>query len=432
MKQSDTGKISDIDRKCLPDHENNVNVQDTDPLKSPEKDSALEEKLFIFWLSMLPELGRGVYENLFLLFGSAKNIYYERNNEEKWKQYNGKINDDFMHEVRKPVELAKLKEMYGAMKKRGIMLVSGNDKCFPNKLREIPDPPLWLFVKGSLPDPQKPCVSIIGARNCTAYGEQAALYFAGELAKCGVQIISGLARGIDGESHRGAVNNGGRTFGILGNGVDVVFPASNRRLYEEVIRCGGVISEYPPGMEGLAYHFPQRNRLISGLSDVIFVIEAGEKSGTLITVNCGLEQGKTILALPGKITDKLSVGCNRLIREGAVPVTCTEDIIFELKSSYPHLCGNTSESIKKDKALAYKEKIVYSCLSLEPKHVETIASETKTGITDTIATLTRLELRGFVLQKQKDWYIRVGADPAIEKFVPYVKIRDRAPEQPEK
>lgn len=203
------------------------------------------------------------------------------------------------------------------LERRGISFYSLEDLAYPDRLRKIPDPPYGLFVKGRLPDPTRPSVAIIGARMASAYGREQARRFAKELAENGIQIVSGMARGIDGIAGRAAFEGGGVSFAVLGSGVDVCYPKENYSLYERSIRDGGVISEYPPGMQPVANFFPARNRIISGLAEVLLVIEARAHSGTLITVDMALEQGKEVFALPGRVSDALSYGCNRLIKQGA-------------------------------------------------------------------------------------------------------------------
>lgn len=200
---------------------------------------------------------------------------------------------------------------------KNINFCSIEDGIYPEKLRDIVDPPYLLYYYGTLPQVDKPSVSIIGARMCSEYGKGMAKEFAGELACKGVQIVSGMASGIDGLSQNAAMEVGGQSYGILGCGVDICYPASNRDLYEKLKQAGGVISEFSPGEKPLAQNFPRRNRIISGLADIVLVIEAKEKSGTAITVQMALEQGKEIFAIPGRNIDPLSKGCNRLIREGA-------------------------------------------------------------------------------------------------------------------
>lgn len=200
---------------------------------------------------------------------------------------------------------------------QGISFCSLEDKTFPERLRQIPDPPYGIYYIGSLPDENSPSAAIIGARLASSYGRDQAVRFGSALSGAGVQIISGMARGIDGLAGTGALAEGGYSCAVLGCGVDICYPEENRRLYETLKQKGCLVSEYPPGTMPQARLFPPRNRLISGLSDVVLVIEAKKKSGTLITVDMALEQGKDVFVLPGRVTDSLSEGCNQLLNQGA-------------------------------------------------------------------------------------------------------------------
>lgn len=203
------------------------------------------------------------------------------------------------------------------LKGQEIGVVSFDERAYPYRLKEIPDPPFLLYYRGRLPEEAKPCVAIIGARMCSGYGRSAAWEFAAGLAGRGIQIVSGMADGIDGIAQRSALEHGGMSYGVLGCGVDVCYPSSNRTLYRELLSHGGIISEFLPGTKPEARHFPRRNRIISGMADLILVIEAKERSGTRITVNMALEQGREVYAVPGRITDELSRGCHQMIRDGA-------------------------------------------------------------------------------------------------------------------
>lgn len=192
---------------------------------------------------------------------------------------------------------------------KDIQYIRREDEGYPEKLLFHKGMPKGLYVLGRLPDGKRPCVAIVGARRSSPYGNETARYFGAELAAAGVQIISGMAWGIDGQAHAGALEAGGDSFAILGSGVDVCYPAGHRRLYEQMKRTGGILSEQPPGMPPCSGHFPARNRIISALSDLVLVVEAREKSGSLITADFALEQGKDIYAVPGRLTDELSQGC---------------------------------------------------------------------------------------------------------------------------
>lgn len=214
------------------------------------------------------------------------------------------------------------------LKEKGICFVSAEDNGFPKRLREIPDAPYGLYYIGSLPRENAPSVAIVGARNCSGYGREQARIFAEKCTQYGISVISGMARGVDGVAGRAAVNCDNRSYAVLGCGVDVVYPYENKELYNLLKESGGVISENAPGTQPKSNLFPKRNRLISGLSDAVIVIEARRRSGTIITVDSALEQGRDIFALPGRVSDALSDGCNLLISQGAT-IACSPDTIIE-------------------------------------------------------------------------------------------------------
>lgn len=224
----------------------------------------------------------------------------------------------------------------------GIRMVERGERDYPARLLEIPDPPERLYVLGKLPEEKVPSVAIIGARECSEYGN----YVAARLGECmgrnGIQVVSGMARGIDGIGQTAALDAGGSSFAVLGSGVDVCYPARNRRLYERLRERGGVLSEYPPGTPALSRNFPPRNRIVSGLADAVVVVEAREKSGTLITVDMALEQGKEVYAVPGRVTDALSSGCNRLVKLGAAMLLDPEELAEELRG----ICGRRAPAAR--------------------------------------------------------------------------------------
>lgn len=216
---------------------------------------------------------------------------------------------------------------YEQMSERGISFLSCKDEDFPQKLASIPDPPYAIYYVGRLPEEHRQTLAVIGARNCSEYGRYMARKFCEELAASGVQIVSGMARGIDGIAQTAALDAGGYSLGVLGCGVDVCYPAEHRELYERLIAEGGICSEYPQGIEPRAMLFPPRNRIISGWCDGVLVIEAKERSGTLITVDMALEQGREVYALPGRATDPLSAGCHKLIRQGAELISSPQQLL---------------------------------------------------------------------------------------------------------
>ena len=243
---------------------------------------------------------------------------------------------------------------------------------YPQRLGILEDMPDKLYVTGQLPEDGRPALAIVGARNCSYYGKNMAYEYARVLSEAGIQIVSGLARGVDAAAHAGALAGKGNTYGVLGCGVDICYPASSRNLYDTMKSQGGIISELDPGTPPMAYHFPRRNRLISGLADGVLVIEAKEKSGSLITADLALEQGKTVFALPGRAGDLLSEGCNRLIYQGAVPAWKPEIILEEMNWDKKTGIDKGEQVENKGLGLAREDKLVYSCLDLNPKSVSAI------------------------------------------------------------
>ena len=287
---------------------------------------------------------------------------------------------------------------------KNIRFIPYFSKQYPNRLRQIDDAPYALYVKGRLPEEDRLSAAIVGARKCTPYGEETALEYGECLAQNGIQVISGMARGIDGAGQRGALNGGGTTYGILGNGVDICYPREHIGLYMDIQVCGGLISEQPPGRPPLPVYFPLRNRIISGFSDVILVMEARERSGSLITADLALEQGKDVYALPGPVTSRLSQGCHRLIRQGAGILISPEDLLAELKV----LRGPAvQKSDKNKKTLENHENVVYSCLGLVPKGLDQLTAETGLGARELLDGLISLELKGSIREISKNYYIRV-------------------------
>ncbi len=212
------------------------------------------------------------------------------------------------------------------LEEKNIRFIPYFSEEYPVRLKNIPAPPYALYVRGRLPTVTDPPAALVGARNCTHYGERMALEYGEKLAENGISIISGMARGIDGAAGRGAINADGCTYAVLGSGVDVCYPRENRGLYVDIQKSGGILSEQLPGSPPLQGNFPRRNRIISAMADLVLVMEAKEKSGSLITADQALEQGKEVYALPGPVTSLLSQGCHRLIAQGAGILLSPEDL----------------------------------------------------------------------------------------------------------
>jgi DNA processing protein len=279
------------------------------------------------------------------------------------------------------------------LKLGGVALLPGDER-FPTSLKKIPDAPTLLFALGDTGLLGRDSVAIVGSRSHSRYGAGACRLFAAGASRAGLIVVSGLARGLDRLAHEAALDAGGGTVGVLGNGLGVVYPTANRALYDRMAADGCLLTEFPPGERPSAGSFPRRNRLISGLSRVTLVIEARQRSGALITADCALSQGKEVLAVPGPITSPLSVGCNRLIQHGAKPALGLRDLFEEY--------GRTFESAPATRLpsdLTDSERNVLDILGLGIEHVDDIANRLGGTAAEALAVLTSLEIRGLVTQE---------------------------------
>ena len=285
-----------------------------------------------------------------------------------------------------------------------IRQISSKSAEYPQKLNNYPKMPEILFMKGNLPDAKKPTAAIVGARACSPYGRIQAFRYAKILSSAGVQIISGMAYGIDAEAHKGALEGGTPTYAVLAGGVDICYPSGNRPLYARILReNGGILSEQPPGMRARNYFFPARNRIISGLADLVLIVEAREKSGSLITAQWALDQGKIVYAVPGPVNEALSMGCHKLIYDGAGIAYSPEILLRELGLN----CENKVKSPEKnDLGLASDLKLVYSCLDLRPKSTDFLIQKTGLPPEKIGSLLLELKLSGLVREIGRHYYIK--------------------------
>ena len=271
--------------------------------------------------------------------------------------------------------------------------IRNGDAAYPPALASIPKPPAVLYVAGDPAVLKTPCVAIVGTRKASPYGAWCAYELGKRAASYGITVVSGMASGIDAEAHRGALDGGGRTIAVLGSGVDVCYPESNRKLYERIPEKGAVISELEPGTHPLPMTFPARNRIISGLSGGVIVVEAALKSGSLITADHAVQQGREVLAVPGNLNQVFSYGCNKLIRDGAMILTSFDDIL--------DLVGLEAREAVKEKRLTVKlnrdEARIYKILREEGElTVDALAVKTAMNPGDLAAVLTYMEIRGVV------------------------------------
>ncbi len=355
-----------------------INDMNINPALWRMKEEISRSLPYFYWLYGIPGIGDCTVFKLFERTGSPEEIYYATENTLKSWQEERLLSPAQLNNLIKSKKEANLYTVYDKLIQNQIKIIPFYHPNFPEKLKNIPDPPCVLFVKGCLPNPARKSLAIIGARNCSAYGERMAKEFAEIIGGAGVQIISGMAVGVDGISQWAALKSGGTSYGVLGCGVDICYPARNRELYRRLIEKGGVISTYLPGTAPQSRYFPPRNRIISGLSDGVLVIEAREKSGTLITVDMALEQGKEVYALPGRVGDAISEGCNALIASGAGIALSPEKLLYELTGME---AGEKVNGIDRGVMLTDREQLVYDALDDYPQALDVIHNEllTKSG-----------------------------------------------------
>ncbi len=291
--------------------------------------------------------------------------------------------------LRKQVDLARI---WQELEDRGIQVLTWLDTGYPDRLLEINQPPPVLYLQGDLVPDDQWAVAIVGTRRVTSYGRQVAEELAAVLVQSGVTVVSGLARGVDSMAHRSALYSGGRTIAVLGSGVDRVYPPENRRLAEEITRSGAVVSDYAPGTPPEAVNFPPRNRIISGLAQVVVVIEGGARSGALITAAFAAEQGREVFAVPGNIFSPRSVGTNRLIRSGAHPMTDANDVLEALNLERLANLRQARRLLPDNE----QEREVLNILGFEARHVDEISRELPWNVNEVLSLLAMMELKGLV------------------------------------
>lgn len=358
-------------------------------------------KAYQYWLGNTMNLGNKKIISLVEHFGSAYQVYHADSKELK---HVGGMSQEEIDILMNHKKIWDIEKEYEKIKSSDVKFITIEDEIYPNKLKRICNYPYNLYIKGELPDDKLPSVAIVGSRMCSEYGKKTAIEFGHKLAESGVQIVSGLAKGIDGISHKSAIEVSGKTFAVLGNGIDICYPKENRDIYEN-IPCGhgGILSQFPFGTSPKSNHFPIRNEIISGLSDIVLVIEAREKSGSLITADMALEQGRDVFAVPGRICDTLSEGCNRLIKQGAGIALAPEDILSEF-GIFSIL--DIKEQKKTNNSLESTEKVLYSCLDFYPKGLDAIISELSLPIEEIIHTLIGLEIKGYIKEVSKNYYVK--------------------------
>lgn len=365
-----------------------------------------EERDDLLRLSIASSISLRSYEELLTRFGSTRGILEAGEAElRRVPRISGSTAGNISGALTE-VNLGKEKAL---AQKVGARLVTYRDQDFPANLKMIHDPPLVLYVKGDIQEKDQLAIAMVGARRCSYYGRKQAERLAGQLARLGFTVISGMARGIDSCAHEGALAAGSRTIAVLGNGLARIYPPENEKLSQRIVESGAVISELPMGAPPLAEHFPRRNRIISGLALGVIVVEASDRSGSLITARWALEQGKEVFAVPGKVDSPYSTGCHRLIKDGAKLVEDVTDVVEELgelAGVLPHIDDEEAED-RPELPLSPEERKIFDLLSSDPKHIDALAKESGLSAAKVSATLMSLELKKVVEQLPGKLFVRL-------------------------
>jgi DNA processing protein len=350
------------------------------------------QKDLAFWVALsyikhIKQITSKVFEKLLEKFGTAESIWRAKEKDLL------KLDTNFARAIilsRKKINPEKL---LAEILKKGIKILTIKDKNYPKLLKEIFDPPFLIYLKGEIKSKDDFSLAIVGSRRPTNYGREVTESLTQALVYQGFTIVSGMARGIDSVAHKATLEAGGRTIAVLGSGVDVIYPPENKKLYEEISQNGAVISEFPLGTQPAPYNFPQRNRIIAGLSLGVLVTEAAEKSGALITAGFAGEFGREVFAVPGPIYSKLSVGTSALIKDGAKLVYKVEDLLEELGLEQKALKNLRDSKVSPD---SLEQEMILQLLQDEPKHIDEIIKETGLPASKVSSTLSMMELSGFV------------------------------------
>ena len=369
------------------------------------------------WLSlnMTPGIGPRAATKLLEKFGSAENVFHATRGELESLRLRAETVESLL---KREFHAAAVEELEKVSAIGGDVLIL-DDGSYPFLLREIADPPITLYVKGDWAACfDAACIGVVGSRKCSTYGENAAQMLARDLAANGICVVSGLARGIDTAAHRGAIQAKGKTIAVLGTGIDNVYPKENKKLVEEILASGGaIVSQFPLETPPLKDNFPYRNRIISGLSYGVLLVEASERSGSLITARLAMEQNREVLAVPGNITSRNSFGTNYLIKSGAKLVQQWQDVASELPAEIsarilpPKLDEKTpAEKPQPELApadLTQNERRIWSLLSAdEPQHIDALLDESGLSFGDLNSSLVKLDLKDLIRTLPGNFYAR--------------------------
>lgn len=356
------------------------------------------ENDYIMWLNSIFNINNEKKIELIDYFGSAKELYSAdkidiiESNIITEKEYRYIKANRFSIEN----ELEKLSQS-------PVRFITYKDSDFPKQLMKMNNPPLGMYIWGKLPKSTYPFVSIVGTRKVSEYGAVVCNKIAGELAEKGITVVSGMAYGVDTVAHKACIDSGGKTIAVLGNGVDICYPAGNRSLRDSIVKNGCLISEFPLGTKSNRFNFPYRNRIIACISSMTVVIEGEHKSGTLITASHALDNGRIVMAVPGNITSRLSEAPNKLIADGCRPVLKTQDILDELNIKIDNI---DIKNIKKMPDIDEEEKIIFDLIDYEPVTVDELCLKSNMSIDFVNSILLMLELKGCIMKLSGQKYVR--------------------------
>jgi len=355
------------------------------------------------WIALItvPNIGPIHFVSLVKKFGSPKTALSASKKELMAVDGIGEITAT---DIKTKVNWKEAEKQIKATEKNRVGWITFLDEDYPKNLKHIYDFPPFFFIQGNLIERDDMAVAIVGTRTASTYGRNMAEKISADLTALGFTIVSGFASGIDTYSHQAALNSGGRTIAVFGSGLDVIYPRENKKFVEKIVENGAIISEFLMGTKPEKENFPRRNRLISGLSLGVIVVEAGTKSGALLTAKYALDQNKEVFAIPGNLTSKTSEGTNALIcKQGAKLVTSVNDIVSELKIYSP----SRPEKVQPIPELPQEEKNIYQILSTEPAHIDQIAQTVSFSTGQALSVLLNLELKGLVKQLSGKMFTRV-------------------------
>lgn len=378
-----------------------------------------KEQPYAYWLAGIERIGNAAKRLLSDYAGGPRAVY-----QMKEKEYDGLVPEHKKRKILAAKDRNDIAEEYERLVKRKIQLVPFTHPSYPERLGRIADAPYALYLEGTLPREDIPAVAVIGARQYSEYGRIMAQRCGRELAAEGINVVSGMARGIDGICQESVLEAGGKTYAVLGCGTNVCYPYENRNIYIGIKQTGGIISEYPPDTQPKPQLFPPRNRIISGLSDVVLIVEAREKSGTLITADMALEQGKEVYVIPGRVTDLLSEGCIRLSKQGAGIMTSVREMLEETGLADSGRSGRMDKGMEGNEKgggnencrngiiegqtmpEGQAERLVFQALDYYPKSTEVLQRETKLPYREIICILVNLCGEGMAEQITVGHYVK--------------------------